>query len=257
MASGSGLSHLDIMRIVNRYIGVSCGYLGDFSYRTHADFYSDYCGLDINPNELQGTTRERFIEILRSAGPVQQARIIHGVIERFPVGERGAPDSRTDALREELLTLARRLESQVVSNANPKITSELVQRALADAEALMGSQGATSSIDRVHTVIHGYLKAACQQAQISFPPNANVTTLLQQLREKHPALRAVGPRDQNVVQILRGLAQIVDATQAIRNNASVAHPNDQLLDEAESILLINACRTLLHYMDTKLTATTV
>ena len=38
----AGLTHLEIMRIINLYIGVSGGYLGDFSYGTHADFYSKY-----------------------------------------------------------------------------------------------------------------------------------------------------------------------------------------------------------------------
>jgi hypothetical protein len=32
----------------------------------------------------------------------------------------------------------------------------------------------------------------------------------------------------------------------------VAHPNKMLLDPAEAMLVINAIRTLLHYIDTKL-----
>ncbi len=46
----------EVMKIVNRYIGVSGGYLGDFSYSTYTDFYPEYCDLDINPNQLEGTT---------------------------------------------------------------------------------------------------------------------------------------------------------------------------------------------------------
>lgn len=45
------------MKIVNRYIGVRDGYLGDFTYRTHAEFYPEYCGLDIDPATYPGTTR--------------------------------------------------------------------------------------------------------------------------------------------------------------------------------------------------------
>jgi hypothetical protein len=45
----AGLTRQEIARLVNRYIGVSGGYLGDFSYRTHAEFYPEYCDLDINP----------------------------------------------------------------------------------------------------------------------------------------------------------------------------------------------------------------
>jgi Abortive infection C-terminus len=39
----------------------------------------------------------------------------------------------------------------------------------------------------------------------------------------------------------------------LRNNASVAHPNEALLDEPEAMLAINAARTILHYLDAKLT----
>ena len=60
----AGVSRQEVMKIVNRYIGVSGGHLGDFSYRTHADFYSEYCDVDVDPYDLDGTTRERFIEIL-------------------------------------------------------------------------------------------------------------------------------------------------------------------------------------------------
>ena len=54
------LTPQEVMKIVNRYIGVAGGYLGDFSYRTHAEFYPEYCDLDIDPNNYAGTTRERF-----------------------------------------------------------------------------------------------------------------------------------------------------------------------------------------------------
>ena len=53
----AGMTKFEIKRLVNQYIGVAGGYLGDFSYRSHADFYSEYCELDIDPNEYHGTTR--------------------------------------------------------------------------------------------------------------------------------------------------------------------------------------------------------
>ncbi|WP_373235095.1 hypothetical protein [Mycobacterium marinum] len=77
------LTRQEVMKVVNRYIGVSGGYLGDFSYRTHAEFYPEYCGLDIEPNTYPGTTRERFIEILSTRSPYEQAKILRGVIDRF------------------------------------------------------------------------------------------------------------------------------------------------------------------------------
>src|ERR1700730_6350309 len=155
----AGLTNLEVMRIVNPYIGVSGGYLGDFSCRTHADFYADYCDLDVNPNEMDGTTRERFISILQSANALDQAKIIRGVVERFPLGQFKCPKTRTEELRDELLEFARRLEGEVVDAPHPQVTSAVVHRAITDAEMPIRTQGATSGVDRVHTALHGYLIA--------------------------------------------------------------------------------------------------
>ena len=82
------LSNPEIFTVVNRYIGVSGGYLGDFSYRTHAEFYLEFCDLDINPYELDGTTRDRFLTILQRSEAADQARILRGVLRKYPGGRR-------------------------------------------------------------------------------------------------------------------------------------------------------------------------
>jgi hypothetical protein len=66
--ASNGLSRGEIIKLVNRYIGVSGGYLGDFSYRTHGEFYAEFCDLDLDPFEYlaDGTTRERFIVVLEN-----------------------------------------------------------------------------------------------------------------------------------------------------------------------------------------------
>jgi hypothetical protein len=74
-----GLTELHIKKLVNRYIGVEGGYLGDFSYRSHADFYVDL-DLDIDPSKFNGTSRERFIQILSESSPSVQAIILKGII---------------------------------------------------------------------------------------------------------------------------------------------------------------------------------
>jgi len=78
------MTDAEITRVVNRYIGVPRGHLDDFSYRTHADFSPEYCYLEIDPNSIEGTTRERFIAILSSLPPKDQAKVLRGVIQRFP-----------------------------------------------------------------------------------------------------------------------------------------------------------------------------
>lgn len=112
--NSTALSTSEILALVNQYIGVDGGYLGDFNQRTHADFYREYCNLAIDPNKYQGTTRERFIAIISSVPPQDQAAIIHGVIKRFPIGRKG-PKTRTT----ELLTTLRRIVQRLESSASP------------------------------------------------------------------------------------------------------------------------------------------
>lgn len=247
----SGMTRAEIMKLVNRYIGVSGGYLGDFSYRTHAEFYNEYCDLDINPYEYQGTTRERFIAILSAADPRVQAKIIRGVLEKFPVGEE--PPTRTHELHKQFVEIAQRLEAtSPISSPTPKITSTVVSIAIADAEALIQSNGATSGVDRIHTALHGYLLAVCDAAGIGYPPDASLTNLFKLLREQHSTFQNLGPRAQDILQVLRSCGAIIDALNPVRNRATLAHPNEELLEKEEAMLVINVARTLLHYLDAKL-----
>jgi hypothetical protein len=80
------LKQSEIYRLVNDYIGVSEGYLNDFSYKTHKEFYPYYCDLEINVADYEtGTTREKFIRILEEANPLAQAKILKGVFKKYPV----------------------------------------------------------------------------------------------------------------------------------------------------------------------------
>jgi hypothetical protein len=239
------------MKLVNRYIGVSSGYLGDFSYRTHEEFYLEYCGLVIDPASESGTTRERFISILEKARPEDQAKILSGVLERFPVSE--GPDTRTPELRAEVESWVKQLEgASPIPSVHPKLSSDVVSRAIGDAETLIRTHGATSGVDRVHTALHGYLILLCDREKITYPVEPSITQLFRRLRDEHPGLRNLGPRPQDMDTLLKGTASILDALNPVRNKSSVAHPNPMLLDPPEAMLAINLARTLLHYLDLKL-----
>lgn len=253
--AAGGLTEGEVLRVVNRYIGVSGGYLGlpdRFTYATHADFYSEYCDVNIDLSQFDGTTREAFIQAVLSLGPIDQARVLRGVIERFPPDEAGSPPSRP-TVYQDLLALAKRLQfGSLVPSHSPRITSAVVARALQDAENLISTSGPTSAVDRVHTVLHGYLIAACDDAQITYGERETMVALLRKLESSHPKLVALGPRGQDIKSVLNASASILDALLPVRNRASVAHPNDTLLEEPEARLVINVGRTLLQYLDAKL-----
>ncbi|HTW85602.1 MAG TPA: abortive infection family protein [Candidatus Sulfotelmatobacter sp.] len=136
-----------------------------------------------------------------------------------------------------------------VQSPNLAITSDVVERALADAEALIACTCATSGVDRVHTALHAYLRVAADKHNLAYAPDADITALMKVLLKGHPA---VAQSSEQTNKIGRAFATIVDALNPLRNQQSMAHPNVSLLAPAEAMLVINSVRTLPHYLDANL-----
>jgi hypothetical protein len=140
---------------------------------------------------------------------------------------------------------------EAVATPNLAITSDVVERALNDAEHLISTSGATSGVDRVHTALHGHLIEACKRYKIAHSSDAGITELFKKLREEVPSLRK-GNLSSQINRVVRAFATILDSLDPVRNHASMAHPNEGLLEPAEAVLVINSARTILQYLDTKL-----
>ena len=130
------LQDKEIYKLVYQYIGVSQGYLGDFSYSSHHEFYLEL-DLDINPYDYEGTTRERFSNILQTSPTMVQAKILEGILERYPIE---SSELRTQERYEEIKTWILRLKGLgAIDIPAPRVTSDIVYRALEDAEKLINS----------------------------------------------------------------------------------------------------------------------
>jgi hypothetical protein len=133
-----------------------------------------------------------------------------------------------------------------------QITNRVVEEALADARQLIAARGSTSGVDRAHTAFHGYLRALCNKAGIETPEDADITKLYRVLRDRHPKIVESGARSIDITQALRALSSIVAVLNPLRNRASLAHPNLDLLEQPEADLVLNCIHTLLRYLDLKL-----
>lgn len=244
------LTEQDAMKVTTRYIGVEGGYLGDFSYRSHTDFYPEYCGIyDVFPDEIEGlTTRKRFIKILSEQSPDRQAKILRGVLEKYP-----ADDEQRKQFISTINSWIGQLEgTPVVTGVKPvESMSVVVRQALMDAENLIKTSGPESAVDRVHTALHGHAQRLCHDAGISLPEKPTLQLAVKHLRTHHPRLKPAGARSDEVSRVLYSMAVTLDALSTLRNNATPAHPNESLLGREEAILAINAGRTIFAYLDSK------
>jgi hypothetical protein len=138
----------------------------------------------------------------------------------------------------------------VVSSPSLASSSDVLERALRDVERLLASRQPASGIDRIHTALHAYLREVAASVGLD-ASQADVTQAFKLLRKHHPRLQEGGPQPREVSRVLLAMATVVDALNPLRNMASLAHPAELLLEEPEAMLVINAVRTLLHYMEAK------
>ncbi|UBB24830.1 abortive infection family protein [Pseudoxanthomonas beigongshangi] len=249
-----GLKSSEIHWVVNNYIGVSGGYLGDFSYASHREFYADYCDLEIDVDAFaENTTRKKFIAILSASEPRTQAAILIGLARRFPVG---SEMQRNATAYQKLLALAKRCQQvAVVDGEEPRVTSDIVQRALAEATTLLKTHGPTSAVDRLHTALHGYLRTACRTANLDLsdaPSDPRIVYYFKVLRQRHPGFEAPMAQQAAMKNILNSAATLLEQLDPIRNRATLAHANEELISHDEALLVINLVRSLMQYFDAKL-----
>lgn len=132
---------------------------------------------------------------------------------------------------------------------NPKAKFSVLQT-LREAQTLIDTTGPASAVDRVHTALHRYLIDICVNEGLAYKPDDGITSLYKTIRNNHSVLTTkVGGEE--IKRIMQALSSTVDSLNTLRNNYSNAHPNP-LLGEAEATLAINSARTILHYLDAKL-----
>jgi len=253
------LTRGEVLQVANKYIGGTGGYLGiegdghegSFSrYSMLSEFFPEYCGIDVDVYIREGTIRDRFITITQELMPRDQAKVLRGVLKRFPATDQ-TPNRKEQSAA--VSTLIRRLEGvDLIDGGDLKQSSEAVRTALRDADTLLATGTPARAVDRVHTALHAYLKTACKNDGIAVKDDANTQELIKILEQQHPKFADIGPRSESVKTILRSLGTIANQLNFIRNKSTAVHPTDEMLDEPEAWLAINSCRIILFYLDKKL-----
>jgi len=129
-------------------------------------------------------------------------------------------------------------------------SSNTVEQALDDAKQLVLSGKPNNAVDRTHTAIHGYLQDKCKRLDIKFESADTIARLFKLIRS-HPIFAKTNAKNNEISKINNSIGAILDALNTIRNEKSLAHPNE-LLGKTEAMLAINCSLTILHYLEGKI-----
>lgn len=88
----------------------------------------------------------------------------------------------------------------------------------------------------------------CDKAGLSYGSLPTTTELYKAIRTSHPAFAVTGAHAEAIKKVANGMASSLDGLNTLRNQASAAHPNEELLDDVDGALAVNATRTIFNYV---------
>lgn len=150
-----------------------------------------------------------------------------------------------------LLTTLRESDDNVVTVNFQQIASKsgTVKRAVEDAELFIREEKYDSSVDRVHTAFHGYLRELLKEHGISYKEDDSLPALYTKLHGYYGD--SIQPHDvgEHIKGILRSAGGVINAVNELRNNNTLAHPNGQLIQAREAHLVIRMVNSVVEYIE--------
>ncbi len=127
--------------------------------------------------------------------------------------------------------------------------SETVKKAAEEAVTLIRDGLYDSAFDRVHTVFHGYLRQLLKDYNVAYNEDDGLPQLFTMLSKYYgnsikPAVVA-----ERIKSILRSAGGIIKSVNELRNNNTIVHPNEYLIQKRDAELVIRIVNALLDYIE--------
>ena len=126
--------------------------------------------------------------------------------------------------------------------------TDVVTKAIEDAELFMRDGKFDSAFDRVHTAFHGYLRKKLDDLGESYEESDTLNQLYNKL---HTYVSSNIAADQSSIikTALRSASGIISSINDLRNRHSLAHPNGSIINSREAKLCIKLVKDLTDYIE--------
>ena len=127
--------------------------------------------------------------------------------------------------------------------------TEVISKAIADAELLMEQGKYDSAFDRIHTAFHGYLRNVLDNKQVGYEESDTLSQLYTKLHTEVSANIGSTEIAELVRKSLRSASGVIAAINEMRNRHSLSHPNDDLLQKREAEFAIKLVKDMSDYIN--------
>ncbi|MCA3793107.1 MAG: abortive infection family protein [Burkholderia sp.] len=233
-------------RKLERLLGMSSGYVLDFSDRTFSLFFEEHTGLDIDDakyriNMSSGSKANRMRGFWTIEPDHIVAKALVAMIEHANEYE-CLPADMDNALLADVQNIIDRLHQNSASPV-PEVDAFTASVNDLDFEAAakhirtaIDQNEPATALDRLHVFTIKFLRTHCERRGIEVNRDKPVHSLM---GEYVKAVRAAGLLESEMTdRILRSSISILEAFSDVRNNKSLAHDNP-ILNHSEALLIFS------------------
>lgn len=127
--------------------------------------------------------------------------------------------------------------------------TEVIGKAISDAELLMGEGKYDSAFDRIHTAFHGYLRKLLDNKGVAYVESDTLSQLYTKLHTELCSNIGSTEIAELVKRSLRSASGVIAAINEMRNKHSLSHPNNDLLQKREAEFAIRLIKDLSDYIN--------
>lgn len=251
----SSLTSIEKLKL-EKFFGMSSGYVLDFSNRTIQEFVAENASRDIYDSKYaygSGSKANRIRAFWdKEPGPVV-GKLLTDMLEYWKAGklmryEKINPPEQ--ALHDECLRIAERIKrDSVVENIDalqPNVDDKNFQLLAKSIRESIEKNEPESAIDRLHTFVVRYIRELCDKHSISYVKDTPLHSLfggyIKFLQENKLIESEMTER------ILKSSISVLEAFNSVRNNRSFAHDN-AILNYSESVLIFNDIANVIRFIE--------
>lgn len=127
--------------------------------------------------------------------------------------------------------------------------TQVISKAVNDAELLMQQGKYDSAFDRVHTAFHGYLRKVLDNRNVPYEESDTLNQLYNKLHSDICNKITPSPMADLIKTTLRSGSGIISSMNDMRNRHSLSHPNAELISNREAKFVIQLVKTMSNYIN--------
>lgn len=243
----SSLTAID-KRVLERLFKMGGGYVLNFSDRTMQEFFLDSIGVDIEDSYFMygsGSKANRMRGFWMKAPDHHVAKLLGDLIELLEIEFDPDPDLlvRAKTIRDRLqgATAVEDLDAirPIGDGRAFEALAKEVHDAITDGRPEVG-------LDRLHTFAAKYVQTVAAALELPVSPDESLNAVFGKVVKR---LAAQGHLESKMTEmIMKSTIAVLEAFNGVRNNQSLAHPNE-LISYDEALLIYRNIASLIRFME--------